>query len=61
MFEQAATRTGLTGMGANARALAAREFDRKSLARQWTEWVTGVPRRLRGTSPASTSHAGQAD
>lgn len=42
-LEEAANRkVELKKMGANARALAVKEFDRVNLSDQWVEWVTGV-------------------
>jgi glycosyltransferase involved in cell wall biosynthesis len=38
----AGDRLRLAEMGANARALAQREFDRAKLADQWVDWVTGA-------------------
>lgn len=42
-LERAAADAGvLSAMGANARALAVRGFDRERLADQWIEWVSGT-------------------
>lgn len=43
--EAAANRAALDAMGQNARRLAEREFDRRLLADQWVEWVTGAAAR----------------
>jgi glycosyltransferase involved in cell wall biosynthesis len=48
-------RSALAGMGIRARAVAARDFDRRELAEQWVAWVTSAPRGHRvnktGSSP----------